>query len=337
MVKGVSTILLVTMTSGGKMNQAYSTSRIYLIISLLVLFPLILPSAKSYAESDQQPALKIEPDTQYDFAEYYYSNEKYFRAIGEYKRFIYFFPEDTRVPLAVYKIGESYFKSRRFREAINSSKTIIDRYADTDLSVKSYFMISECLILLDEYGPAISNLHNLIVITDDIQTKDEAFYRLGWIYLEMGAWEKAKLYFSKISRENTHKYSLKKLSDELNRVATIPEKNPKLAGVLSIIPGAGFLYCERYQDALIAFLLNGAMICAAYEAFDSGNGALGSIITFIETGFYAGNIYGSVSSAHKYNRSNTQRFLEKLRENTKIRFSAGYNDIGILISFNHVF
>jgi tetratricopeptide (TPR) repeat protein len=316
----------------------FSKVSIYkLKLNFIIIFFAGFVLLPSFSQSYAGPVLKIDPDTQYNFAEYYFSNEEYFRAIGEYKRFIYFFPEDARAPLTAYKIGESYFKSRRFREAVNSFKTIIDRYADTDLSVKSYFMISECLVMLAEYVPAISNLHNLILITDDVQTKDEAFYRIGWIYLEMEAWEKAKLYFSKISRQNSHKYSLKKLSDELNREATIPKKNPKLAKILSIIPGAGFLYCERYQDALIAFLLNGAMICAAYEAFDSGNAALGGIIAFVETGFYAGNIYGSVSSAHKYNRNKSKQFLEKLKENTKISFSAGYNDIGMLISFNYLF
>ena len=303
------------------------------IIFFFAGFVLLLSFSQSYAG----PVLKIDPDTQYNFAEHYYSNEEYFRAIDEYKRFIYFFPEDARTPLSAYKIGMLYFTSRRFKEAVNSFETIIEQYADTDLLVKSYFMISECLVMLAEYVPAISNLHNLIIITDDMHTKDEAFYRIGWIYLEIGAWEKAKLYFSKISMQNSHKYSLKKLSDELNREATILKKNPNLAGILSIIPGTGFLYCERYQDALIAFLLNGAMICAAYEAFDSGNDALGGIITFVETGFYAGNIYGSVSSAHKYNRNKTEQFLDKLKKNTKIGFSAGYNDIGILISFNHIF
>ena len=307
--------------------------KINFIITFFAGFVLLQSFSQAYAD----PVLKIDPDTQYNFAEYYFSKKEYFRAIGEYKRFIYFFPEDARAPFATYKIGMSYFKNRGFKEAVNSFETIIERYADNDLSVKSYFMISECLVMLAEYVPAISNLHNLIVITDDMHTKDEAFYRIGWIYLEIGAWEKAKLYFSKISIQNSHNYSLKKLSDELNRELTTPGKNPNLAGILSIIPGAGFLYCERYQDALIAFLLNGAMICAAYEAFDSDNGALGGIITFVETGFYAGNIYGSVSSAHKYNRNKTEQFLEKLKENTKIKFSAGYNDTGIFLSFNYIF
>ena len=41
------------------------------------------------------------------------------------------------------------------------------------------------------------------------------------------------------------------------------------AGILSIIPGTGHLYCGRYKDATLAFILNTAMIYAACEAFDN--------------------------------------------------------------------
>ena len=66
--------------------------------------------------------------------------------------------------------------------------------------------------------------------------------------------------------------------------------------------GAGHLYCERKRDAFISFLLNGAMIYAAYGAFDHDLDVLGGIITFFELGFCSENIYSAVSSAHKYNR-----------------------------------
>lgn len=322
------------------MNKIRHFSKIYIYklrINFIITFFVGFVFLSSFSQSYAGTVLKIEPDTQYNFAEYYFANQEYFRAIGEYKRFIYFFPEDARASLAAYKIGISYFKNRHFKKAVNAFEIIIEQYADTDLLVKSYFMISKCLVTLTEYIPAIANLHNLIVITNNIHTKDEAFYKIGWIYLEIGAWEKAKFYFSKISMQNSHKYSLKKLSDELNTEMILLKKNPRLAGFLSVIPGAGFLYCERYQDALIAFLLNGAMICAAYEAFDSENDVLGGIITFIETGFYAGNIYGSVSSAYKYNKNKTGQFLEKLKKNAKIKFSASYNNTGILLSFNYLF
>jgi hypothetical protein len=69
---------------------------------------------------------------------------------------------------------------------------------------------------------------------------------------------------------------------ELDKKLPIKRKNPTTAGLLSIIPGAGHLYCERKRDALISFFLNGAMIYAAYEAFDHDLDVLGGIITFFE-------------------------------------------------------
>ena len=95
-----------------------------------------------------------------------------------------------------------------------------------------------------------------------------------------------------------------------------------MAGFLSILPGGGYFYCERYQDALVAFLLNGALILASWEAFDQGNPALGGVIAAVEFGFYAGNIYGGIASAHKYQRPKTHEvLLNTLKENARIGVS----------------
>jgi tetratricopeptide (TPR) repeat protein len=258
-------------------------------------------------------------------------------AVAEYNRFIYFFPEDQRVETAMYRIGMSYYLGRHFKEAVNSFMAVIDRYVDTELSIKSYFMISEAHINLNTFGPAIINLNNLITITHDEDVKDEAYYRIGWICIETASWEKARLYFSRISAKNKDKYRLEQLNAELNKERSIPQKKPDLAGFLSIIPGAGYLYCERYQDALIAFLLNGGLILAAYKSFDNDNNALGGVIAFVEFGFYAGNIYGAVASAHKYNRKKTGQFIEKLKNNTKISLSADVENKGVCLAFKFVF
>ena len=198
-------------------------------------------------------------------------------------------------------------------------------------------MISEAHVNLNTFGPAIINLNNLITITHDEDVRDEAYYRIGWICIETASWEKARLYFSKISAENKDKYQLERLNAELNKERSMPQKKPDLAGFLSIIPGAGYLYCERYQDALIAFLLNGGLILAAYESFDDNNNALGGVIAFVAFGFYAGNIYGAVTSAHKYNRKKTGQFIEKLKNNTKISLSADVENKGVCLAFKFVF
>lgn len=304
----------------------------YYLITLILVFFLFSPSSQSYAGPDSQadikPFLVIDADKQFEFAEHYFSNQEYASAISEYKRFIYFFPEDDRIETAMFRIGMAHFKSRRFQQAVNAFKALIDKYGRTDLSIRSYLMISESYVKLNAFDAAIINLHNLITITGDENIQDEAYYRIGWLYIEMASWEKAKNYFSKISAPNKDRYRLKRLTADLDKKKLIPQKNPKLAGFLSIIPGAGFLYTERYQDARIAFLLNGVLMYAAYEAFDNDNHALGGIITLVELGFYTGNIYGAVSSAHKYNRTKTGQFIQKLRGNHKVNFSAGFSDKG---------
>ncbi len=118
-------------------------------------------------------------------------------AIIEYQRFIYFFPEDERVGLAMYDIGMAYYFSNRYQEAVASFEKVINRLEDTDLSVKSYVMKSRCLVKLNASGSAVINLQNLIAITNDINVKDEAYYQIGWIYLNMAYGKKPHFTFQK--------------------------------------------------------------------------------------------------------------------------------------------
>jgi TolA-binding protein len=310
-------------------------------IALVALFFLFIPFSKSFAGSqtppDSNPSVMITPDKQFNYAENLFSNHDYSTAVMEYKRFVYFFPEDKRVERAMYQTGMSYYLGGDFKAAVESFKKLVDEYVDSDYAIKSYFKISEAYMKLMAFDPAIINLNNLIVVAYDEDVRDEAYYRLGWIYLETASWEKGRQYFSKISVKNKDKYRLEKLAAELDTEKLIPKKNPKLAGFLSVIPGAGYLYCERYQDALIAFLINGALIYAAYESFDSENPALGGLLAFVGVGFYAGNIYGAVTSAHKYNRKKTGLFLEKLKDNVKINLSADVKNKGFCLSFQFAF
>jgi len=135
-----------------------------------------------YSPSIADSVLTVDADRQFDFAEYYFSNQDYLRAIGEYKRFNYFFPGDRRVETAMYRIGMSYFNSGRFKEALEAFKAILIKYRDTEISFKSYFMISECYLRQKSFGSAILNLQNLIQMTDHPDMQDEVYYRIGWIY-----------------------------------------------------------------------------------------------------------------------------------------------------------
>ena len=268
-----------------------------------------------------QTTIVIKADDQFQFAQRYFEREEYYRAVGEYERFIYFFPQDPRVALARYKIGLSYLNGERFTEAVQAFDAVIEKHGDTDLAIKSYFNLSEAYIMLKQFGNALAALDSLIKQCSDLDAKDQAYYKQGWIYLEMDEWEKAQASFDKISPKNRDTYRLKQLSEDISKREFLKIKNPATAGWLAVIPGAGHLYCERYRDALIAFLLNGSMIYAAYEAFDHGNEGLGGLITFFEIGLYAGNIYSAVNSAHKYNHKQKNDFFQYLKDHSMLQAS----------------
>ena len=319
-----------------KRFQIYFSFIILFILGILPA-PLSSSAADTNSPADGTPVLTISADKQFAFAEKYFSTGDYSRAIGEYNRFIHFFPADARIERAMHRIGMASLDDGHFVDAINAFERLINRFKDTDLTIKSYLMISECYVKLDRAGSAVGNLHNLITITDKMDVKDEASYRIGWIYLEAASWEKARAYFEKISIKNRGKYNLNELFTGLSKKDALEKKDPALTGFLSIVPGAGYVYLRRYRDALTAFVVNCSLIYAAYESFDNDNSVLGGIVAFVGTGFYAGNIFGAVTSAHKYNGIQTNRFIERLKANTKINLSADIKKKGVLISLRYVF
>ena len=260
----------------------------------------------------------LDADQQYQYAQSCFNRGDYETATAEFKRFLHFFPEDARVEKAWFAIAASDYHRELFPGAIVTFTEVQNRFPDTPLSIRAAFMISGCYMRLKDTGNAIITLRNLQAQTDDPDVQDEAHDAIGWIYIERGEFEKAKADFRKISLKNQTRYDVDVLSEGLEKDMLIPRKNPRVAGLLSILPGGGYFYCERYQDALVAFLLNGALILASWEAFDQENPALGGVIAAVEFGFYAGNIFGGIASAHKYNDQKTQDFIESLKENARI-------------------
>lgn len=298
-------------------------------VSVWGVFLLALMLADSCAGA----VIELDADRQFEYAQHCFSKGDYLQSAQEFERFVYFFPQDERVARARYQIGMSYFNGNRIKDAINAFDELIRAVDDIRRSYTSYLMLSRCYEALNDSGRAVTVLKNLLTVADDPSIRDEANYRIGWLYIQSGFWQTARQYFDRISPGAADTYRLKRLSSELEKSAQIKHKNPKLAGMLSVIPGAGFAYCERYYDAITAFLLNGGLIFAAYEAFDDGNYALGGVISFVELGFYGGNIYGAVSSAHKYNLERQRQFIETLKQTSGLAFGFSPEHGGICLSF----
>ena len=286
-----------------------------LFLSLSLIFILSVLSCEARAGGSQ-----FDYKNQFNFAERLFEESDYFRAITEYKRFIFLYPDNRLCESCFFRICESYYKARRWEPAIAALEQFITRYPLSSILNEAFYLKGMAEKNLKNYDDALSSFQHII---DSGQSfvRDTAYFQIALIFVDLENWRKAREYFSNISKESTLYPSAWIFSTGLENVDNVPSKSPALAGTLAaIIPGSGHLYTERPRDALVAFLLNGAFIWAAVELFEDDNYVAGGIVTFFELGWYTGNIYSAVSSAHKYNRRSKHNFIQTLKDRTNVSY-----------------
>lgn len=86
------------------------------------------------------------------------------------------------------------------------------------------------------------------------------------------------------------------------RYQNLSYKSPVLAGVFSaLVPGSGKIYTGDTGDGVTAFILTSLFGYLAYTSFDHDHITRGYLLAAAASGFYLGNIYGSVISARLRN------------------------------------
>lgn len=254
----------------------------------------------------------------FGFAEELFEQGDYFRAITEYKRFIYFYPNDARSERALFRIAESYFRVGRWEEAVVAIDAFIDKYPKSSLIDSSLYLKAGAQKNLKRFDESL-NSFGQVIARGNQPFKDQAIYQSALIHVERNEWAKAKSVFSAMPKSSPLYPAAQTFSAGLDGINDIPRKSPALAGTLAaVLPGAGHVYTDRYRDALIAFLLNGAFIWSAIELFQKDEYVTAGIVTFFEIGWYSGNIYSAVSSAHKYNERSKGEYLKELQEKSAV-------------------
>ncbi|WP_139786743.1 tetratricopeptide repeat protein [Desulfamplus magnetovallimortis] len=217
---------------------------------------------------------------------------------------------------------------------------IIPGNSGDPIQIEALFMTSATFLAIKRDVSAEVMLHNLLLLysaeekADIIKIKDHALYSLAWIYFGRAEQQHASMdekkgfllkglrYLDKISISNRARYQVSEIVKDIQETIEkmkINGKKPILSGILSIIPGGGFSYCNRYHDALAAMMVNAALIFASVRAFEDENAALGGILGVIEFGFYGGNIYGGISSAHKHNQQLVELSMNELHKKFRHR------------------
>jgi tetratricopeptide (TPR) repeat protein len=289
-------------------KEKIMTKHPYLFFFFLVI-SLCQPQS---ALADQ---IVIDKEAQYRFAQTAMDKGEHLRAVAEFERFVYFFPEDERVPKARYLIGLCHIMAKDYDSGRKVLQDVYTDYVSTSVAGKALLLIGESYDQEGMTEKAERYFKTVVEMYPHLELKNSALYRLGWNKMKQDEWREASETFMKVKEESP----LYAYSQDLSRISlkgqTLPHKNPTTAGILSgILPGLGHAYCNRYKNGTVALLLNVLTIWAGLEAFDEGIDVLGGAMMFLELGWYTGSIYSAVNSAHKYNKKVRNDFRRNLSD-----------------------
>ena len=252
-----------------------------LLISVLAAFQIIA----------QQPEFNFNsPSNIKIFADHLFCEKDYLRAAEEYLRLNDEFITDTtlfKIGLSFYQIG-NLTKSKKFFGQISIGSELFDdahfqknmiSFLENPSGFYSVFQYDQYSQNPDKFS---KNSYKLAMVSslldNNLKFNQEDFFKP----------------FNSDEKNQIEEYFRWKNNP--------PKKNPVLAGILStIIPGSGKIYSEEYGDGIVAFLTTGLLTFLAYDNFNAEHYPRGWIFASLAGLFYAGDIYGSISSAQIYN------------------------------------
>jgi hypothetical protein len=283
---------------------------------MIVLSAVWLAATPLWSQPVQPPA-PSDPLTDANqilgFAEALFHDGDYFRAITEYKRFLFLYPSDERAGRVQLQIGLSYQRGQQWADARKTFEEIAQRHPDADIRAEAAYRVGETSFQQGRYAQAIADLRPVAERYPHTSVGDQARYLLGWSYLRARQWPEASQAFATIDATSPLFPSSRALADAARAGEELPRKSPALAGLMSaFIPGTGHFYTGRWRDGTVALLLNGAFVAAGLEAVSAGNEAAAGLLLFFEAAWYSGAIYGAVNAAQKYNLDLEERWLQGL-------------------------
>jgi TM2 domain-containing membrane protein YozV len=271
-----------------------SVNKIFYIIGLIFISVYTVTAQSTFSE-------------QFNFAKKLYNEEKYFDAVTEFKRLLFFDEENNFFYEANKFIGLSYKQGAKFSDAVYHF-TVSEKNARTaDEFYESRIEIVKVNILRRTTGRAFTLLNSLKSDKRFANKKDEINYWRGWAYIFSDDWGKASKSFEEISSNHELRFLADSICGEFYSVT--------LAKILSVfIPGAGQFYTGEYISGIISLgwnVLWGYLTISAFVDDRIFDGVM--IGTLLWWRFYTGNLQNAEKFALKKNLDITNNALHYLK------------------------
>ena len=272
-----------------------SVSKIFFVLLFVWISATNLFAQDSFAE-------------QFNYAKKLYAEEKYFDAVTEFKRLLFFDEEDNYSYESNLLTGLSYKNGAKFSEAIQHLTLAELNSKNIDEVFIARLEIIKVNILRRTTGRALALLDSLQTDSKFTGKADELNYWRGWAYIFSDDWENASLSFLIIEPEHPLALLCDSLANDLY--------DPKLAKTLSIVPGAGQFYTGEYVSGIISIGWNVLWGYLTINAFIEDRVFDGLMVgSLLWWRFYSGNLQNAEKFAIEKNLEKTNSALRYLQNN----------------------
>ena len=231
----------------------------------------------------------------------------YDAAITEYKRFLFFHPDDARVGEVYYNIGLAYRAQGLWTEAITSLQTGMHLAADSEGKSEYQLELAVTLIAAQDYDLARLESIKVMMRSPSTELYRRALFLQGVACIYQFKWEEAR----EVLQTYTTDEGLQTLFDD---ALNMPRKSVRVAKVLSqILPGLGQIYVGNWRDGLNALVLNGALGFLTVDAVLDGHYVDAALWgTFIFWRYYQGNTFRAEQVVEQFNLRASRRMADNL-------------------------
>ncbi|MCH7398927.1 membrane protein insertion efficiency factor YidD [Belliella sp. DSM 107340] len=232
-------------------------------------------------------------------------NNLYQESIIEYNRIKFF---DPSLDLT---LEYNYFKALMSLEEYEKIIFEYDNLVGTELENNPHILLklSEAWYNLNQPEKALQVLEKEM---DWEELSDRRYAFRGYIYAQLEDFDQVKTNYSMVSEAYLYREYLTKNLQTIESMSNLKEKKPVVAGLLGIIPGAGYVYSGHTTTGISSLVLNGLLGYATYTSFKTENYGIGILTGMFSTAFYIGNISGGYKAAKRYNKNQKNNQRKKL-------------------------
>ena len=229
-------------------------------------------------------------------AEHYAKLNNFDAATTEYKRFLFFHPNDEQVPEIYHRIGILHRNQGLLTKAIDSIRQAVIRTSDKEQKSEYQIDLAVTLIANKSYDLARLELIKVLFRMPSEKLYNRAILLQGVTYIYQYRWEEAQESFKTYTQDE----NLDKLFKETGHLTY---KSKLVAKILSgILPGSGQIYAGDWKSGLNALALNSAFGYVTVDSILAENYVDAILWTyFIFQRYYQGNLYRAGIAVDEYN------------------------------------